>query len=164
MLRSLLILKKSVGNITQTYLTLSRNMSSSSQILEKLKEVACDAIDRDADSLHTLSDNIHKHPELGFEEYYAHETLTTYLKEKGLVVKPKHGIETAFYADYEPKPASSLPNIGLICEYDALPNIGHACGHNLIAEVGVAAAVGVKAALDSTDQTLGKVCNTEIVE
>jgi metal-dependent amidase/aminoacylase/carboxypeptidase family protein len=34
-------------------------------------------------------------------------------------------------------------------EYDALPGVGHACGHNLIATVGVAAAIGVKEALEN---------------
>jgi metal-dependent amidase/aminoacylase/carboxypeptidase family protein len=33
-------------------------------------------------------------------------------------------------------------------EMDALPHIGHACGHNLIAIAGVAAAIGVKAAME----------------
>jgi hypothetical protein len=34
---------------------------------------------------------------------------------------------------------------------DALPGIGHACGHNLIAIGGVAAALGVRAALEKHD-------------
>ena len=49
------------------------------------------------------------------------------------------------------------PNVGILCEYDALPGIGHACGHNLIAEVGVAAAIGVKAAMQKSDKINGKV-------
>ena len=36
-----------------------------------------------------------------------------------------------------------------MCEYDALPGIGHACGHNLIAEAAVAAALGIKGALQN---------------
>ena len=39
----------------------------------------------------------------------------------------------------------------VMCEYDALPEIGHACGHNLIAEAGVAAGLGLKAVLESSD-------------
>nr|XP_048275984.1 xaa-Arg dipeptidase [Myodes glareolus] len=38
--------------------------------------------------------------------------------------------------------------LAFLCEYDALPALGHACGHNLIAEVGVAAALGLRAALE----------------
>ena len=50
--------------------------------------------------------------------------------------------------------------IAMVCEYDALPEIGHACGHNLIAEVGVGAGIGVKAAMDATGISLGKVCTS----
>ncbi|XP_072552796.1 xaa-Arg dipeptidase-like [Salminus brasiliensis] len=45
--------------------------------------------------------------------------------------------------------SSLMVNIGFLCEYDALPGIGHACGHNLIAEAGAAAAVGLRAAVES---------------
>ena len=44
----------------------------------------------------------------------------------------------------------------VICEYDALPEIGHACGHNLIAEAGVAAGLGLKAALESSNAPKGR--------
>lgn len=65
-----------------------------------------------------------------------------------------HTLDTAFRA------SSGLCKrrvVGLICEYDALPGIGHACGHNLISEVGVGAALGLKAALEGSNQDLGKV-------
>ncbi len=42
----------------------------------------------------------------------------------------------------------------VICEYDALPDIGQ-CGHNLIAEAGVAAGLGLKAVLESSDALKG---------
>ena len=51
----------------------------------------------------------------------------------------------------------SSPHIAVLCEYDAPPGIGHACGHNLIAEVGVAAGIAIKAALESSGRTAGKV-------
>ena len=51
----------------------------------------------------------------------------------------------------------TLPNVCVICEYDALPEIGHACGHNLIAEAGVAAGLGLKAVLESKDAPKGTV-------
>jgi amidohydrolase len=38
--------------------------------------------------------------------------------------------------------------VAILQEYDALAEIGHACGHNLIAMMGVAAAVGVRSAMD----------------
>lgn len=52
-----------------------------------------------------------------------------------------------FYYRY----GSGHPNVCIPCEYDALPEIGHACGHNLIAESSVAAAIGVKAFLQSQE-------------
>jgi len=47
------------------------------------------------------------------------------------------------------------PNACVICEYDALPGVGHACGHNLIAEAGIAAALGIKAALETHSSPKG---------
>ena len=46
----------------------------------------------------------------------------------------------------------------MLCEYDALPDIGHACGHNLIAECGVAAAIGIKSAMEAAGGHMGQVC------
>lgn len=45
----------------------------------------------------------------------------------------------------------------IMCEYDALPEIGHACGHNLVSECAIAAALGVKKALEEDDSLSGKV-------
>ena len=57
--------------------------------------------------------------------------------------------------------------MGLMCEYDALPGIGHACGHNLIAEAAVAAALGIKEALQSHvkrhGESVGKVISLIII-
>lgn len=49
------------------------------------------------------------------------------------------------------------PTVAILLEYDALPDIGHACGHNLIAESGVAAAIGVKQAMEQDNKIAGKV-------
>ena len=51
--------------------------------MDDLKKIACDAIDGAAADLHRLSDDIWKHPELGFQEIYAHEVLTQFLTEQG---------------------------------------------------------------------------------
>jgi metal-dependent amidase/aminoacylase/carboxypeptidase family protein len=40
---------------------------------ETLKQVACDAIDNAAEDLNDVSQEIWKHPELGYEEKYAHQ-------------------------------------------------------------------------------------------
>lgn len=56
-------------------------------------------------------------------------------------------IPTGFTATYEK--IKGGPTIGIMLEYDALA-MGQGCGHNLIAASGYAAAVGLKAALDTT--------------
>ncbi|KAG0196455.1 hypothetical protein BGX28_010092 [Mortierella sp. GBA30] len=108
----------------------------------------------DADLRH-LSLQIHSHPELGYEEHFAHKTLTDYLSSQGFdVTRHACGIETAFIAEYihhgvdAQDVSSPLPSVGFCSEFDALPAIGHGCGHNLIAITGVAAALGVKAAME----------------
>ena len=114
-----------------------------------LKCLASERIDLCSDELYQeISDEIWKNPEIGFEEYKAHEILTQFLEKKGFSVERSYtGIGTAFRATF----GSGRPNVCVICEYDALPEIGHACGHNLIAEAGVAAGLGLKAALESTN-------------
>ncbi|KAF1969702.1 hypothetical protein BU23DRAFT_652459 [Bimuria novae-zelandiae CBS 107.79] len=41
------------------------------------------------------------------------------------------------------------PAVSFNSKFDALPGIGHSCGHNLIATIGIAAAIGVKEALEN---------------
>ncbi|EDO45341.1 predicted protein [Nematostella vectensis] len=118
----------------------------------KLKQVACEAIDKNASELHELNKHIWKHPEVAYKERNAHEILTSYLAIKGFDVTRQWTMDTAFGARYGiPKG----PCVGIFCEYDALPLVGHACGHNLIAEAGVAASIGIKAAMDSVEEPLG---------
>ena len=117
-----------------------------------LKDKAASTIDASSQELYELSSEIWRNPELGFKEYKAHELLTSFLEKKGFAVECSFtGIKTAFRATF----GSGRPNVCVICEYDALPGIGHACGHNLIAEAGVAAGLGLKAALESSDTPKG---------
>lgn len=105
------------------------------------------AIDQHRDGLIELSLRIHKTPEIGYQERQASTWLATFLEGAGFKVERGYrGVETAFRGD-----ASGTgpgPTIAILSEYDALPDIGHACGHNLIAMMGVAAAIGVRTALD----------------
>ena len=118
-----------------------------------LKGIASDYIDSCRDELRELSHEIWKNPEIDFKEYKAHDALTGFLEKKGFFVERSYtGIETAFRATF----GSGRPNVCVICEYDALPEIGHACGHNLIAEAGVAAGLGLKAALESSNTPRGR--------
>ena len=118
-----------------------------------LKKLSSSHIDENAEGLGKLSDGIWSSPELNFKEYKAHDLLTDFLEKKGFSVERSYtGIETAFRATF----GSGRPNVCVICEYDALPEIGHACGHNLIAEAGVAAGLGLKAALESSNAPKGR--------
>lgn len=120
-----------------------------------LKQVACSAIDNQAEDLSILSKEIWDHPELNLNEVYSHDYLTKFLEDRGFPVDRKYKHETAFRAVLGDH--SSGPHVAVLCEYDALPEIGHACGHNLIAEVGVAAGIGIKAAFEKAGKPLGKV-------
>lgn len=95
--------------------------------------------------LHLLSLDIHSHPELKYEETYAHDTLTAFMEKKGWDVKKNYHLDTAWVATFSNGNGGRV--LGVNSEMDALPGIGHGCGHNLIAIAGVAVALAVKAAL-----------------
>ncbi|XP_063403723.1 peptidase M20 domain-containing protein 2-like [Mytilus trossulus] len=135
-------------NITRTLCLHRVNHQSMSDI----KSVACTFIDENKNRLNDLSQDIWKTPELGFQEFHAHEVLTKFLEKNGFDVTRKYKIDTAFRAVY----GEGKPHIAVICEYDALPNIGHACGHNLIAEVGVATGIAIKEAMSTQNLKCGK--------
>jgi amidohydrolase len=99
-------------------------------------------IDRRRELLIDVSHQIHGHPELGYEEHFAHDLLTRVLDEAGLdVTRSARGIATAF----EAAAGSTGPTVAVVCEYDALPGIGHACGHNVIAAAGLGAGLAAAA-------------------
>ena len=88
------------------------------------------------------SHEIHEHPELNYEERFAHDLLTGLLADEGLwVERGAFGLDTAFLA----RAGSRGPTIAVLCEYDALPGIGHACGHNIIATAGLGAGLAAAA-------------------
>jgi len=104
-----------------------------------------DEVDRRADLLLDTSHRIHEHPELGYEEVFAHDLLTTVLTDEGLAVEPHaYGLDTAFAA----RAGTRGPTIAVCCEYDALPGMGHACGHNIIAAAGLGAGLAAAALAD----------------
>ncbi|XP_070580396.1 xaa-Arg dipeptidase-like [Ptychodera flava] len=122
---------------------------------EGAKQKACEAIDKAATDLHSLSQEIWKNPELGYKEYHAHQVLTDFLEKNGFNVERKFVVDTAFRATFGSQEHGGI-NACVICEYDALPEIGHACGHNLIAEAGAGAGLGIKAAMEAAGRPLGK--------
>lgn len=104
--------------------------------LDDIKERLAAEVDQRAEVLIDVSHQIHAHPELCFEERFAHDLLTTVLEQEGLPVERQaYGLDTAFAA----AAGSAGPTIAVFCEYDALPELGHACGHNIIAAAGLGA-------------------------
>ena len=111
---------------------------------ERLPARALEAIHRARSVIIALSERIHGHPELGYQEVMASAWVAEVLSEYGYVVdRPYAGMATALRAVFPGAP--ERPTIALLAEYDALPDIGHGCGHNLIAAVAVGAAVGLAA-------------------
>jgi amidohydrolase len=110
--------------------------------LEQAKQRICAEVDARADLLVEASHQIHAHPELGYEEHFAHDLLTGLLDDEGLAPeRGALGVDTAFRA----RRGSEGPTVAVCCEYDALPGIGHACGHNVIAAAGLGAGLAAAA-------------------
>src|SRR4051794_35955977 len=110
--------------------------------LDAAKARLIDEVDKRADLLLDTSHRIHEHPELGYEEVFAHELLTGIVEDEGLSVeRGAYGLDTAFDA----RAGTEGPEIAVCCEYDALPGIGHACGHNIIAAAGLGAGLAAAA-------------------
>ena len=111
---------------------------------ERLAARVLEAIRRARSAIIALSERIHGHPELGYQEVKASAWVAEVLSEFGYAVdRPYAGMPTALRAVFPGVP--ERPAIALLAEYDALPDIGHGCGHNLIAAVAVGAAVGLAA-------------------
>ncbi|CDX00775.1 Peptidase M20 domain-containing protein 2 [Desulfitobacterium hafniense] len=90
---------------------------------------------------------IGERPELGYQEYFAVETLTQLLKSHGFEIQqPAAGLDTAFIARFSGY--KSGPRLAFLAEYDALPGIGHGCGHNLIGAASVGAAIALSKSLE----------------
>ena len=63
---------------------------------EGLKKIACETIDKVAQDLNSLSQDIWNHPELCFEEKYAHDALCSFLEKHGFSVERRYALDTAF--------------------------------------------------------------------
>lgn len=109
------------------------------------KEQAIDAVKGSMGLLAALADEIHRQPEIAFEERFAAATVAEVLERHGFsVTSGAYGLETALVAEAGEGPLC----VALCAEYDALPEIGHACGHNLIAAAAVGAALSLKSIAD----------------
>lgn len=109
--------------------------------IAEIKQQVCKDIDSRASDLISISHAIHAHPELNFEEKYAHDTLTQYISDSKIKVqRGAFELQTAFDVSVH---GGNGPTVAVLCEYDALPGIGHACGHNIIAAAGLGAGVAL---------------------
>lgn len=121
------------------------------------KKVVTASIDRHADELTKLSDQVWAFAETAFREYQSAQVLADYAEEQGFQVERGVAeIPTAFIASY----GSGRPIIGILGEFDALPGIsqkaspqkepllsgaaGHGCGHNLFGPGSLGAALAIK--------------------
>jgi len=91
-----------------------------------------------------LSDWIGHHPEVGWHEFQAFDTLTAVLKAYGFAVDTGvAGLPTAFTATWTSPAGAAGPTLGLIAEYDALRGTQgdfHGDQHNAQSPVALAAA------------------------
>jgi len=112
----------------------------------QLKQRVVDAVDARRDRLIQLSDTLHAHPEIAFQEFKSAALLCDVLAAAGFAVERGiGGLETAFRAAAAGN--GHGPTIALLAEYDALPDLGHACGHNIIGTAAVGAALAVQTVL-----------------
>jgi amidohydrolase len=136
-LRKMATLEKSL-DIPGTVARLTAANPAREQVVERAKEL----MDKE---LLALSDDITKHPEVGFVEKRSVQKLKEYLEQHGFDVKgDAGGLETAFVARY--KNNNGAPHLGVIVEYDALRGtMGafHGDQHSSQGPVGIAAAVAI---------------------
>lgn len=119
-------------------------MSNDTTLPGALAGAIIDRIDDLADTLISVSRDIHAHPELAFEEHHAARLLADTLERHGLPAERSvFTLETAFEARLPTQ--GEGPTVAILAEYDALPGIGHACGHNLIATAALGATLGLAA-------------------
>lgn len=117
--------------------------------IDNIREFVGRRVDELFDEIWTISEDIHSHPEVAFEEVHASSVLCDALNRHGFeVAAPWPSLPTAFVGSYH---RGQGPRIALLAEYDALPGLGHACGHNLIATTALLAGVVAKDAMDHFD-------------
>ncbi|MBK8248699.1 MAG: peptidase dimerization domain-containing protein [Gemmatimonadetes bacterium] len=102
--------------------------------------------------LQAMSDDITKHPEIGFKETRSVKILADYLTAHDFTVEMGvAGLSTAFVARYNK--GTPGPNLGVILEYDALRGTVrdyHGDQHSAQGPVGMAAAIAVAEFLTKT--------------
>lgn len=145
--------KRRQANPTAT--ALDPHGGASTQLREELKA----HIEALAPQIVALSQDIHAHPEVGYQEFYAADAVAKLLQAHGIEIeRASFGMETSLRAqiggeaagaDATPSAGDGAPDAGavvaadaersekqptiaILCEYDALPGVGHGCGHNVM--------------------------------
>lgn len=119
--------------------------------MNETKSLIRSTIDAELPALIELSEWLHSHPELAWQEYNSAARCARFLEDHGFEVEERYvGLDTALHATF----GSGNRRLALMAEYDALPGIGHACGHNLIAAMSLGAAVGLSTVADELDITV----------
>ena len=145
--------KRRQANPTAT--ALDPHCGASTQLREELKA----HIEALAPQIVALSQDIHAHPEVGYQEFYAADAVAKLLQAHSIEVeRASFGMETSLRAqiggeaagaDATPSAGDGAPDAGavvaadaersekqptiaILCEYDALPGVGHGCGHNVM--------------------------------
>lgn len=131
------------------------------------KQAAISTIDKKAALVADVADRIWEYAELSLQEERSAALYCETLEKEGFTVERGIcSIPTAFSASY----GSGQPVIGILAEYDALSGLsqkagsverqelvsggcGHGCGHNLLGAGAFAAALGVKAYLETAGQS-----------
>lgn len=96
---------KNAGDVVETSLdqddTIKNGASyPSSPIIQKARSVIHRHLEELDPSLRNINQLIHDKPELAYEEFFAHDTLTSFLEEQGFTVrKHAYGLETSFEAE-----------------------------------------------------------------
>ena len=133
------------------------------------KDKVMNAIEASKERFFRLAAEIWNRPEISYHEQESAGLQKAALREFGFRVVELDRIQNhAFIAEY----GSGSPVIGLLGEFDALPGLsqkvstaqepvvaggpGHGCGHNLLGTACIAAATGIKSALE-TDRLKGTV-------
>jgi amidohydrolase len=107
--------------------------------------------DRAQDRILELSHDLHRNPEIAWEEHDSAARVAGELDDARFTVEPNYvGLATAFRAHRGSGPL----HLALCAEYDALPGLGHACGHNVIAAISTGAALALGPFVDDLGITL----------
>ena len=134
-------------------------------MMNEKKQRALEAIEKNRETILSLSDSIWEYAELSLMEYQSAALYGKTLRALGFTVEEGiSGIPTAFSASY----GSGRPVLGILAEYDALSGLsqvgmsterkervkggsGHGCGHHMLGAGALAAAIAVKQYLQEND-------------